>query len=319
MVAGLEVISGGTVSIGNRVVNGLRPRERNIAMVFQNYALYPHMTVRENMSFGLRLAKAPEAEISARIAEAARILGLSDKLDRTPSRLSGGERQRVAMGRAMVRRPDAFLFDEPLSNLDAKLRTTMRTEIKRLHRQVETTVVYVTHGQVEAMTLADRIVSGWPRRAGGYAGQRVLASGKHLRSRLHRLASDELHRCNRCGRRHRASGWPKVAPPGGSLRAARRPPQADDRRPCRGHRARRARPGAGSVVGLLGANPILRTTRQRDIADRRTRDARGRRKMLNPIPVSPGQVIPVQLNLQRMHLFDAASGISLAATSPRTA
>src|SRR5262245_50897601 len=158
MIAGLEDITSGTISIDGRAVNDLLPRERNIAMVFQNYALFPHMTVRENMSFGLRLVRTPENEIAARVMEAARTLGILDKLDRRPSQLSGGERQRVAMGRAMVRRPDVFLFDEPLSNLDAKLRTTMRTEIKRLHRQIQTTIVYVTHDQVEAMTLADRIV-----------------------------------------------------------------------------------------------------------------------------------------------------------------
>ena len=158
MIAGLEEISSGAVSIGDRVVNDLKPRDRNIAMVFQNYALYPHMTVRENMSFGLRLTKTPEAEIAARVGEAARILNLSDKLDRTPAKLSGGERQRVAMGRAMVRRPDVFLFDEPLSNLDAKLRVQMRSEIKGLHQRLKTTTVFVTHNQVEAMTMADKIV-----------------------------------------------------------------------------------------------------------------------------------------------------------------
>ena len=158
MIAGLEEISGGTIKIGERVVNELPPRARNIAMVFQNYALYPHMSVRDNLAFGLTLAKRPKAEIEQRVRETAEILGLTELLARRPSQLSGGERQRVAMGRAIVRQPDVFLFDEPLSNLDAKLRTQMRTEIKRLHQKVQTTVVYVTHDQVEAMTLADRIV-----------------------------------------------------------------------------------------------------------------------------------------------------------------
>ncbi len=157
MIAGLEEISGGTIRIGDRVVNDLRPRDRNIAMVFQNYALYPHMTVVENMSFGLQLAKTPKPVIEERVAEAVRILGLDRLLDRRPAQMSGGERQRVAMGRAIVRQPDVFLFDEPLSNLDAKLRMTMRTEIKRLHQKIDSTIVYVTHDQVEAMTLADRI------------------------------------------------------------------------------------------------------------------------------------------------------------------
>ncbi|RVT81858.1 sn-glycerol-3-phosphate ABC transporter ATP-binding protein UgpC [Rhodobacteraceae bacterium CCMM004] len=158
MIAGLEDISDGAISIGPRVVNDLPPRKRNISMVFQNYALYPHMTVRENLGFGLKIAKQSPAEIARRVDEAAEILGLGALMERTPAELSGGQRQRVAMGRAIVRHPEAFLFDEPLSNLDAKLRVQMRTEIKKLHRTVKTTVVYVTHDQVEAMTLADRIV-----------------------------------------------------------------------------------------------------------------------------------------------------------------
>ncbi|KPA20294.1 sn-glycerol-3-phosphate import ATP-binding protein UgpC [Shimia sp. SK013] len=158
MIAGLEDISGGEVAIGGRVVNDLPPRERNISMVFQNYALYPHMTVRENLGFSLKIAKRPEQEIVKAVDEAAGILGLDELMDRKPAALSGGQRQRVAMGRAIVRHPDVFLFDEPLSNLDAKLRTQMRVEIKKLHQKVESTIIYVTHDQVEAMTLADRIV-----------------------------------------------------------------------------------------------------------------------------------------------------------------
>ncbi|TKB21176.1 MAG: sn-glycerol-3-phosphate ABC transporter ATP-binding protein UgpC [Mesorhizobium sp.] len=158
MIAGLEDISGGTIEIGGRVVNDLPPRSRNISMVFQSYALYPHMTVRENLGFSLKIAGAPKEEMDCRVAEASAILGLDALLERRPSQLSGGQRQRVAMGRAIVRDPDVFLFDEPLSNLDAKLRTQMRTEIKKLHAKVKSTVIYVTHDQVEAMTLADRIV-----------------------------------------------------------------------------------------------------------------------------------------------------------------
>ena len=158
MIAGLEEITSGDVNIGDTRVNDLTPRERNIAMVFQSYALYPHMTVRQNMGFNLKLSRKPKAEIDARVAEAARMLGLEDLLDRKPANLSGGQRQRVAMGRAVVRNPAVFLFDEPLSNLDAKLRVQMRAEIKTLHQNVGTTSVYVTHDQIEAMTLADRIV-----------------------------------------------------------------------------------------------------------------------------------------------------------------
>ncbi|MFC6487811.1 ABC transporter ATP-binding protein [Nitratireductor sp. GCM10026969] len=157
MVAGLETITGGDILIGDRLVNALEPRYRDIAMVFQDYALYPHMTVRENMAFGLRMRKAPASEVEEKLAEAADILQITPLLDRKPGQLSGGQRQRVAMGRAIVRRPSAFLFDEPLSNLDAKLRVDMRTQIKRLHALLKTTTIYVTHDQVEAMTLADRI------------------------------------------------------------------------------------------------------------------------------------------------------------------
>ncbi len=158
MIAGLEDISGGDIAIDGDVVNDVPPKDRDIAMVFQNYALYPHMTVAENMSFGLRLKRYPKAEIKARVDEAARILDIKELLERKPKALSGGQRQRVAMGRAIVRNPKVFLFDEPLSNLDAKLRVQMRTEIKKVHLKVRTTTVYVTHDQVEAMTLADRVV-----------------------------------------------------------------------------------------------------------------------------------------------------------------
>src|SRR5213080_4484358 len=158
MIAGLEEVTEGEILIGGNVVNDVPPKDRDIAMVFQNYALYPHMTVYENMSFGLRLKKFPKPEIKERVENAARILDITDLLDRKPRQLSGGQRQRVAMGRAIVRNPKVFLFDEPLSNLDAKLRVQMRTEIKRVHQKVRTTTVYVTHDQVEAMTLADRVV-----------------------------------------------------------------------------------------------------------------------------------------------------------------
>ena len=158
MIAGLENITGGEIRIGERVVNNVPPKERDIAMVFQNYALYPHMTVAANMGFSLRLRGAPKSEIDERVDRAAAILGLKPLLERFPRQLSGGQRQRVAMGRAIVRDPQVFLFDEPLSNLDAKLRVAMRTEIKELHQRLKTTTVYVTHDQIEAMTMADKIV-----------------------------------------------------------------------------------------------------------------------------------------------------------------
>lgn len=157
MIAGLEEISAGTVSIGDRVVNNVPPKDRDIAMVFQNYALYPHKTVYDNLAFGLKLRKFPKADIDKRVKEAADILGIHDYLNRKPKALSGGQRQRVAVGRAIVRKPAVFLFDEPLSNLDAKMRVQMRTEISKLHTHLETTMIYVTHDQIEAMTMGDRI------------------------------------------------------------------------------------------------------------------------------------------------------------------
>jgi multiple sugar transport system ATP-binding protein len=169
MVAGLEEITAGEISIGDRVVNDLPPKDRDIAMVFQNYALYPHMSVYDNMAFGLKMRKFPKPEIAKRVQDAAEILGIQELLKRKPRQLSGGQRQRVAVGRAIVRHPQVFLFDEPLSNLDAKLRVQMRVELKRLHDRLETTVIYVTHDQVEAMTLGDRVVvmkDGWIQQVG---------------------------------------------------------------------------------------------------------------------------------------------------------
>ncbi len=158
MVAGLEVITGGEIAIGERVVNNLEPKDRDIAMVFQNYALYPHMSVRQNMAYGLKIRGLPPTDIDKRVQRAAEILELSQLLDRRPRQLSGGQRQRVAMGRAIVREPAVFLFDEPLSNLDAKLRVQMRAELQALHRRLSTTSLYVTHDQIEAMTLAHRMI-----------------------------------------------------------------------------------------------------------------------------------------------------------------
>lgn len=158
MIAGLEPVTSGTISIGGRVVNRVPPRDRDVAMVFQNYALYPHMTVFDNMAFGLKLRKYPKKKIAERVSQAAEILGIGDILERRPKQLSGGQQQRVAVGRAIVCKPQVFLFDEPLSNLDAKLRVQMRTEVTKLHRSLDATMVYVTHDQVEAMTMGDRIV-----------------------------------------------------------------------------------------------------------------------------------------------------------------
>ena len=195
MIAGLENITGGEIRIGDRVVNDLPPKERDIAMVFQNYALYPHMTVADNMAFSLKLRGAPKAEIAtARQTRRRNPRASTELLDRYPRQLSGGQRQRVAMGRAIVRDPQVFLFDEPLSNLDAKLRVQMRTEIKELHQRLKTTTVYVTHDQIEAMTMADKIVvmHDGMRRADRRAARALRPAGQPVRRRLHRLAGDEL-------------------------------------------------------------------------------------------------------------------------------
>ena len=194
MIAGLEDITDGDLIIGGERVNDLAPRDRDIAMVFQNYALYPHMTVRDNMGFALKLAKTDKGEIDQKVTEAARILDLEQHLERKPANLSGGQRQRVAMGRAIVRDPKAFLMDEPLSNLDAKLRVQMRTEVARIQKRLGTTMVYVTHDQTEAMTLGDRVAV---MRAGliqqvDTPANLYETSGQSVRGRLHRVAVDEL-------------------------------------------------------------------------------------------------------------------------------
>ena len=196
MIAGLEEISDGELYIGDKLVNDVAPKDRDIAMVFQNYALYPHMTVFENMAFGLKLRKTPKDEIKRRVEEAARILDIAHLLDRKPKALSGGQRQRVALGRAIVREPKVFLLDEPLSNLDAKLRAQMRTELSKLHKKLGTTFIYVTHDQTEAMTMADRIVV----MKDGFIQQvdtpqtPVRFALQHVRRRLYRQPADELHR-----------------------------------------------------------------------------------------------------------------------------
>ncbi len=201
MVAGLEDISDGELFIGERVVNKLTPKERDIAMVFQNYALYPHLSVYENIAFGLRLRKESKEEVHSRVSWAAKMLDLAPYLDRKPKQLSGGQRQRVAMGRAIVRKPQVFLMDEPLSNLDAKLRVQMRSDIAKLQHELATTTIYVTHDQVEAMTMGDQ------RRpaAGRRPADAVRHAGKPLRRGLHRHAADEPargagHRERRAGR-----------------------------------------------------------------------------------------------------------------------
>ena len=193
MLAGLEEISDGTIRIGEEVVNDLTPKERDIAMVFQNYALYPHMTVEQNLAFGLRFRKLPKSEVKERVGRAAELLEIDEYLDKKPRALSGGQRQRVAMGRAIVREPQAFLMDEPLSNLDAKLRVQMRGEIHDLQRRLRVTTLYVTHDQVEAMTLGDRVavMLDGQAAAGRSSAGALRATRQRVRGGLHRLAVDQ--------------------------------------------------------------------------------------------------------------------------------
>ncbi|NNE82224.1 MAG: sn-glycerol-3-phosphate ABC transporter ATP-binding protein UgpC [Silicimonas sp.] len=314
MIAGLEAISEGEIAIGDRVVNDLPPRHRNISMVFQNYALYPHMSVRENLGFSLEIAKKPKAEIDKAVDEAAEILSLTDYMDRKPGALSGGQRQRVAMGRAIVRHPDVFLFDEPLSNLDAKLRTQMRTEIKKLHQKVNSTIVYVTHDQVEAMTLADRIVImrdgyieqvGTPLEVFEAPANTFVATfigSPPMNLLTGRVAADMIS----------LEGGLKVAVPD-QYRANVSEGQdvvlgfrADNLMPV-GH----AMPMEGAFAELemtvnlsepLGTETLLFTS----IADKEIQA-----KMLNPRPVASGEKLSFQLDLTRCHLFDAETQNSL--------
>ncbi|MCV3269839.1 ABC transporter ATP-binding protein [Roseobacter sinensis] len=314
MIAGLEPISGGEIVIGDRVVNDLPPRHRNISMVFQNYALYPHMTVRENLGFSLKIAKRAQGEIDRAVDEAAEILSLTEYLDRKPGALSGGQRQRVAMGRAIVRHPDVFLFDEPLSNLDAKLRTQMRTEIKKLHQKVKSTIVYVTHDQVEAMTLADRIVImrdghieqiGTPLEVFEAPTNTFVATfiGSPPMNLLEgRVAQDAVALANgitvpvpEAFRAHVTDGQEVIL----GVRA-------DNLMPV-GH----AMPMEGAhaafdmTVNLsepLGTETLLFAT----LAGEEVQA-----KMLNPRPVASGEQLRFQLDLTRCHLFDAQSRQSL--------
>ena len=206
MIAGLEPVTAGDILIDGRVVNEFAPKDRDIAMVFQSYALYPSMNVYENMSFGMRVRRVPKAARDAEVRRVAALLQLDTLLHRRPHQLSGGQRQRVAMGRALVRNPKVFLFDEPLSNLDAKLRVEMRTELKKLHQNLGVTIVYVTHDQIEAMTLATKVVvmkGGAVQQVGGAAGN-LRPACQSVRRRVHRVAVDEPRpRCARAGRRAR--------------------------------------------------------------------------------------------------------------------
>jgi multiple sugar transport system ATP-binding protein len=312
MIAGLEDISGGEVRIGDRVVNDLPPRDRNISMVFQNYALYPHMTVRENLGFSLHIAKRSKAEIEKAVEEAAEILSLTPLLDRKPGQLSGGQRQRVAMGRAIVRHPDVFLFDEPLSNLDAKLRTQMRVEIKRLHQKVGTTVVYVTHDQIEAMTLADRIVImrdghivqiGTPLEVFERPVDSFVATfiGSPPMNLIDGVVTGPDIRL--------ADGTLLPLPPEHNAaegQAVRYGIRADNIMPD-GH----AMPPTPNMAHVMMAVSLTEPLGTETLLFASLAGTEVQAKMLNPRPVTNGEMLRFGIALDKCHLFDAASGKSL--------
>ncbi len=306
MIAGLEDISAGTVRIGDRVVNHLEPKERDIAMVFQSYALYPHKTVAQNMGFALLMRKEPKAEIEKRVKRAAEILDLVPLLGRYPRELSGGQRQRVAMGRAIVRDPAVFLFDEPLSNLDAKLRVQMRTEIKELHQRLKTTTIYVTHDQVEAMTMADRIVvlhDGIVEQTGAplelYDRPANLFVAGFIGSPAMNCIKGTIRSQN---------GMPAFeAADGTMLPLSNAPPASDGRPAVYGIRPEHLTLGgaldaAVTVVEPMGGETqvIANLAGQRFVGVFRER-----------ITARPGGRLPVAPDLTKVHLFDAATGLRL--------
>ncbi|GAC1043713.1 ABC transporter ATP-binding protein [Rhizobium sp. No.120] len=303
MIAGLEDITGGDISIGGRVVNDLPPKDRDIAMVFQNYALYPQMTVAQNMGFALQLAGAKRTEIDQKVGEAAKILGLQPLLDRKPAQLSGGQRQRVAMGRAIVRDPKVFLFDEPLSNLDAKLRVKMRAEIKALHQRLKTTIVYVTHDQIEAMTMADKIVvlqGGKVEQIGsplelydrprnvfvaGFLGSPAM---NFLEGKLTGGASPEL-----------------ILPTGTRIQLASAPAQSEGREVVLG-----IRPEDISFAKEAGVSATVTVVEPTGSETHVALDLEGKELtwvMRERAELVPGQTIQISLKTPNLHFFDKAS------------
>ena len=309
MIAGLEPISGGQVRIDGRLVNDLPPRSRDIAMVFQDYALYPHKTLFENMAFGLRLRKTPEAEIQRRVMDAAKLLRIDHMLDRRPAALSGGQRQRVAIGRAIVREPKVFLFDEPLSNLDAQLRNEMRSEIKRLHQRLGATIIYVTHDQTEAMTLADRIAV----LSGGHTMQYDTPEAIYNRPAALFVAGFtgappmNLADCTLAGDHADLGGAHIVVPPALAQRAARAPSLKFGVRPenitlAPGSACAQRVPARVSLLEPLGAETLV-TLRigQAEMVARAAASFKDK----------PGTPIDVYLSPQHLHLFDASSGAAL--------
>jgi multiple sugar transport system ATP-binding protein len=320
MIAGLEEISDGTLQIGDRVVNDVPPKDRDIAMVFQSYALYPHMSVRENLAFGLKLRKVPKADIERRVNEAAATIQLDKLLDRKPKELSGGQRQRVALGRAIVREPAVFLMDEPLSNLDAKLRVQTRAEIARIHQRLQTTIVYVTHDQVEAMTMGQRIAVmndgllqqvGTPQALYDYPINRFVAGFIGSPSmnfvEVHMEGSGESARLAGPAdwsipipMRYREAATPKA---GKTLVAGFRPEHLDMGEAGSGVASFRAR---ADVVEYLGNEELLHlNAADQDVVA--IVDSSHR--------VKPGDIVTLVLPLEKLHLFDGESGLTLAPDS----
>ena len=310
MIAGLEQINSGEIRIGDRRVNDLQPKERDIAMVFQNYALYPHMTVRENMAFSLALAKQSKAEIETKVGRAAEILALMPLLDRYPRQLSGGQRQRVAMGRAIVRDPQVFLFDEPLSNLDAKLRVAMRSEIKELHQRLKTTSIYVTHDQIEAMTMGDKIVvmrdgrieqTGSPLQLYDHPANQFVAG--FIGSPAMNFLPGTLRRIDGAARVHLADGTQLDAPvhAGG----------VDGQTVIYG-----TRPEHLMLVdagGIPARVVVMEPTGMDTFVACRFEGVELSAVFRERHDFAPGSVVRLQPDLQRAHLFDAGTGRLLAA------
>ena len=311
MIAGLEEITRGQVLIGGRVVNDMLPKERDIAMVFQNYALYPHMTVRDNMSFSLKLARQPKEAADERVRRAADILGLNDLLDRYPRQLSGGQRQRVAMGRCIVRDPQVFLFDEPLSNLDAKLRVQMRTEIKELHQRLKTTSVYVTHDQIEAMTMADKIVvmrDGIVEQTGAPLEVYDRPANQFVAGFIGSPAMNFLP-----GVLRRAGGEARVEFPGGAALVAPRGSSGEDGQPVvYGTRPEHLNLATGDE-GLASEVVVVEPTGADTQVFARMAGVEVAGVFRDRHEFRPGETIRLRPDPARAHLFDAATGVRLAA------